>query len=150
MYGSKNYKSRRSLKLQDWFKSYDDYKDVFCPWLIRAVGQLWIMGESAGDGLWVLALVTGGRWHLTCDTWNVTCDMSPVTCDSWHMTHDFCLTKSGKKVPEKPLQGPKMAKKSPKVQKRGFHSIAATIRTRQDSCCLLYAVFFWSEFEWRL
>ena len=28
---------------------------------------LWIMGESAGEGLWLLPLVTGGRCKVTCD-----------------------------------------------------------------------------------
>ena len=26
---------------------------------------LWIIGESAGEGLWLLAIVTGGRSHAT-------------------------------------------------------------------------------------
>ena len=44
---------------------------------------LWIMGESAAEeSLYLVALVTGGIWH-------VTCHMSQLTCNSWHMTHDF-------------------------------------------------------------
>ena len=37
--------------------------------------QLGIIGESAVEDLWLLALVTSGRWHVTCDNWHVTCDM---------------------------------------------------------------------------
>ena len=29
---------------------------------------LWIMGESAGERLWLLALVTGGIAYVTCDS----------------------------------------------------------------------------------
>ena len=57
---------------------------------------LWIIGESAGEGLLLLPLVTGGKWpvtwdkwHMTCDKWHMTCHMSHMRCDLWHMTHDF-------------------------------------------------------------
>ena len=29
--------------------------------------QLWIMGESAGEDVWIMALVTCVRLHVTCD-----------------------------------------------------------------------------------
>ena len=86
IYGSKDFKYRRTSKLHFWSKSYNDFKDVFRPWLIRAVGQLWIMGESPGEGLWLLALVTGERWHVTCETRHVTCQI-------WHVTHDTWFKK---------------------------------------------------------
>ena len=35
-----------------------------------------------------------------------------------------------------------MPKSAEKCQKGGFHSIGATIRTRRESRCLRYAVFF--------
>ena len=59
---------------------------------------LWIIGESAGEGLWLLALVkagrhhvTGVRWHVTCDKWHVTSHVSYAICELWHVTHDFFL-----------------------------------------------------------
>ena len=58
------------------------------------------MGDLAGEDilLWMLALVTGGRWHVTCDTryeicdmWHFTPHMRHVTCDMWHSTSDLFL-----------------------------------------------------------
>ena len=57
-----------------------------CPGLLR------VMGESAGEGLWLLLLVPGRRLHVTSDTSHGKCVMSHVTCDSWH------LKKSARKV----------------------------------------------------
>ena len=51
---------------------------------------LWIMGESAGEGLWLLALVTGGSWHVTCDTWHVICQTWLVTHDTWFFLNKKC------------------------------------------------------------
>ena len=73
------------------------------------------------------------------------------------MTPDFGIQKSGKynqKVKKKSGQKrkEKLTKKIKKVQKSvsdaGFHSIGAiNICTRQESWCLLYAVFFPKNFE---
>ena len=98
------------------------------------------MGESAGEGLWLLALVTGGIWHVTCHTWH-------VTRDTWHMIFfKQKVPKSARKVTKKCQKVQKMAKKCPKVQKSvkkaGFHSIGATIHTRWESLCLPHADFF--------
>ena len=49
---------------------------------------LWIIGESAEQGLCLLVLVTGGRWHATFDMWQLNCDM-------WQKQIPF------QKVPEK-------------------------------------------------
>ena len=108
-------------------------------------------GVSRGRSL---AVRVSDRWKMTCDMWHVI-----VTCDLWHMTYDFFLTKNAKKVQEKSQKVPKMqpqknAKKCPKVQncvkKAGFHSIGATIRTRQESRCLPYTGFFSSVFCYTL
>ena len=77
---------------------------------------LWIMGESAGEGLWLLMLVTGWRWHVKGGWWHVKCDMS--------LKMHFVGKKMQKSV--------KMA---------GFHSIGAHIRICQGSWCLQYARF---------
>ena len=101
-YGSKDSKSRRSSQFNDQFKSYNDFYNVFCPWLIRA---FWILnhwcdywgvsrGWSVASGVSDRWKVTHDMWHVTCDTWHVThdmwhmtCDMWKVTCDTWHVTH---------------------------------------------------------------
>ena len=88
---------------------------------------LWIIEESAGERLWLLALVTGGRWHVTCDLW---------------------------KVLEKSQKGPKIHTKNTikcqklqrSVKKAGFHSIDATFRTHQESKCL--SQFGQNIFSW--
>ena len=36
---------------------------------------LWTIGESAGEGLWLLALVTGVSWYVKCDMWHETGDI---------------------------------------------------------------------------
>ena len=46
------------------------------------ISLLRIMGESTREGLWLLALVTGERWHVTGYMWHVTCDL-------WHVAYDF-------------------------------------------------------------
>ena len=65
-YGSDNSKSRRTSKLHDRFKRYNDFNDVFLSMINKGFfgsvsSQLWIMGDSGGEGRWLLALVTGGR-----------------------------------------------------------------------------------------
>ena len=61
------------------------------------------------------------------------------------MTHDNCLTKNDTKVTKSAKNAnnlEKVPKSSEMCQKKaGFHSIAATIRTRRESQCLLYAGF---------
>ena len=89
---------------------------------------LWIMGESAGEGLWLLALVTGGSWYVTCDNYFLFIS---------YFYKKKCQ-KSLKKVPKiickKCLKVPKHARKRKKrkCQKAGFHIIGATIRTRRE------------------
>ena len=79
--GSKDSKSRRIWQLNDHFISYNNFNVVFCPWSITRFAQSNKVAnrESAGErlGLWLLALVTDGSWH-------VTCDMCHLTCDIWH------------------------------------------------------------------
>ena len=58
---------------------------------------LWINGESAGEGLWPLALMTGERWNVTRDMWNVTCDM-------WHMFFSLFYNKKNCQECHKKLQ----------------------------------------------
>ena len=50
-------------KLHDRCKSYEDFNDFLVHDYFFGSGSnlLWIMGELAGEGLWLLALVTGGR-----------------------------------------------------------------------------------------
>ena len=73
-------------KLHDWF------------FFGSRTSILWIIGESAGECLWLLSLVkagryhvTGVRWHVTCDKWHVTSHVSYAICELWHVTHDFFL-----------------------------------------------------------
>ena len=47
--------------------------DKIVSFLISGTSLLWIMEESAGEGLWLLAFVMGGRWHVMCDMSHVTC-----------------------------------------------------------------------------
>ena len=48
------------------------------PWIaLLCFALLWIMGELAGEGLWLLAFESGGTWH-------VTGDISHETGDRWH------------------------------------------------------------------
>ena len=49
--------------------------------------------ELPGKGLCLLALLTGWKWH-------VTCNMLHVTCDFWHVTHNFFSSSSVRKVPK--------------------------------------------------
>ena len=63
------------------------------------------------------------------------------------MTHDFFLTKKARKVTKSAKNKTtknckKNAISAEKGQQVGFHSIGATIRTRQESRCLPYAGFF--------
>ena len=64
-YGSKISKSRRTFKLRDQFKSYNNFTKVFFVHglFLSGTSLLWIMGESAGEGQpgpegWV------SRWNL--------------------------------------------------------------------------------------
>ena len=107
------------------------------------------MGESAGEGLWLLALVTGGRWHVTGGRWHVTHDTWHETCHMWYVTpatRDMIFFKQKVTKCER-KKCKKRAKKCPRVQKSfqkaGFHSFGATIRTRRESRCLRYALFLY-------
>ena len=130
MYGSKDSKSRSTSKLHDQIKSYSNFNDVFCPWLIR-VFLIW--NQSTVDNIGVsrgrsVAVGVSAMWMVRCDRWKVTCDMWHVTCDLWHVT-------SAKKK----KKNPKGAQKFGKVRKKaGFHSMGVIIRTRQKSRCLPY------------
>ena len=84
-YGSMDSESRRTSKLHDPLKKYDDWLGLLWSWN----SLLWIMGELAGEGLGLLALVTGVRRNVIFDMWHVTCDMWHVTCHMSHVTHDF-------------------------------------------------------------
>ena len=133
------------------------FNDFFCPWLIRfffgsGTSLLWKMGESAGEGLWLLAMLTGGRWYVTCDMWL-------VRCHTWHMTCDMCqtvffLTKSARKDTKSPKKATKMAKKCTKMQNSAknavFHSFGATICRRCKSRCLSYSGFWLLVTQWHL
>ena len=56
---SEDSKSRKTSKLHNRFKSYDNNNDVVCPCFFGSANSLlWIIRESAGEGLWLLALVT--------------------------------------------------------------------------------------------
>ena len=109
MYGYIDSKVRRTSKLHDLFKSYNDFNNIFCPWFIRAFWDL----EPVYWGLWLLVLAidgrwheTGGRWHVTSDTWHVTCEMWLVTRDMWHMIF------FKRKVPENSQKVPKKNNKN--------------------------------------
>ena len=117
------------------------------------------MGESSGEGLWLLALVTGGKWHVTCYLWHVTfffckkCQREQLV-DLYCVLH-LCIsykqrkpesirvwetdyrevTKSAKNA----NNWIKSAQKCGNCQKEGFRSICATICTRRDNQCILYA-----------
>ena len=58
---------------------------------------LWIMEELAGEGLWLwlLALVTNGRWQVTWDIRHVTCDTENVRHDMWHVIRDIWFVTHG-------------------------------------------------------
>ena len=102
---------------------------------LQQIVLLWIMGESAGKGLWLLALVTGGRWHLTCDTSHVTCHTWHVTRDTWHMifflskkcqkSHKNCQKKSTQKIL-------KSAKKCRKVSKRRVFIVSVLLSEHDE------------------
>ena len=89
---------------------------------------LWIFEESAWESLWLwlLALVTGWRWHVTCDIWNVifdmwqvTCHMWHITCDSWQVTHYLFkqkVPKSTRKIQKEPKNAKRL--KVPKTECR--------------------------------
>ena len=92
MYGSKDFKSRSTSKLHDQIKSYTNFNDIFCPWLIWV---FWIWNQSTVDNIGVsrgrsVAVGISDMWKVTCDWWKVTCDMWHVTCDLWHVTSDKC------------------------------------------------------------
>ena len=87
------------------------------------------MRESAGEGLWLLAIVTGGRLH-------VTCGMSHVTCDSWHIKHDFSFTKSDKNCQKSHT---KMSKKS--IELLSTHAKTASV-SRMRNFLVLYIYIF--------
>ena len=58
----------RNTKLHDWFKSnnnFNNFVHAYLRLLGPGISLLWIMGESGREGLWLLALVTGGRGHVT-------------------------------------------------------------------------------------
>ena len=65
MHDAKDSKSRRTSKLQDRFKSNNDFNNVLSMIYLVFFGPgtslLWLKGESAGEIMWRLALVTGGR-----------------------------------------------------------------------------------------
>ena len=66
-YGSKDSKYRRTSKLNDWFKSYVNFNDV------------WIWNQSTVDD----GGVSRGRSVTVgvSDRWKVTCDMRQVEGD---------------------------------------------------------------------
>ena len=95
-YGSQNSKSLRTSKLHDVFKSNNKFINNYCSWLLRdffisRTSLLRTIRESAGEGLWLLALITGRTLKVTCEMWHVTCDL-------WHMSHTFCLNKKARRV----------------------------------------------------
>ena len=59
MYGSKDSKSRQTKNCKIGSK----VTTILTTFFVHELGTsiLWIMGESEGDGLWLLAIVTGGR-----------------------------------------------------------------------------------------
>ena len=74
-------------KLHDHFKSYENFNNFFCPWL---VGLFWIWNQSTVDNGEVSrgrSVVVGvsDRCKVTCDMWHVTCHTWNVTRDMWHM-----------------------------------------------------------------
>ena len=77
MYGSKNSKPGRKLKLHDWFKNYKKIDHVFLSMINYVFFWIWNKSTMANDG------VSRGRSValVICDRWKVTCDMCHVTCD---------------------------------------------------------------------
>ena len=135
IYGSKDSKSIRTSKLHDWFKSYNNFTDIFCPWLI------WVFF------IWNQFTVDNGRVSRgssvavgVSDQWKVTCDMRHMTCYIWNVTCDL-WQKSQWKCKKCKLMAKKKQKVLKSVIKAGFHSIGCTIRTREESRCLLNAGF---------
>ena len=109
---------------------------------LSGTSLLWMMGESAGEGMWLLALVTDGRSrdmsYGKCDMWLVTCDI--------YFFFWLKVPKSAEKFTKRAKNATKKKyKKFPKVhkcvKKAGFHSIDADIRSRRERWCpelLLY------------
>ena len=64
--------------------------------------------------------------------WHVTYYMSHLICDLWYVIHDFFKQRRQKKS----------AKVQESFKSAGFHSIGATIFTRQERRCLPYEGFF--------
>ena len=84
---------------------------VFCSWLISLfylsqTNLLWLMGELTGEGFWLLALMTGVRWHVTCDMWL-------VICETWF----FFKCQKSHKIKKKKKCNQKMAKSAQKYRK---------------------------------
>ena len=75
----------------------------------------------------------------------MTRDMSLVLCDSCHVTYDFFSLKKCQKNLFLNAQTCQKVKKS--FKKAGFHSIGATIRTKQKSRCFLYGEFFLAHYK---
>ena len=103
--------------------------------------SLWIM---AGEGLWLLALVTGWRWHVTSDQWHVINNMWHVTYDMWHvawilwhLAHIFLKGPKSHKKYQK-IKKCQTVKVSRSVKKAGFHTIGATIRTCRESVRIFF------------
>ena len=85
---------------------------------------------NSGTWLWMLAALTCNLWHAICDPQHVICDTYHVTRDTWHMTTEFidmwhipCYTWH-------------------LTHDNWIYCIGATIGTRQEIQCLLYAWFF--------
>ena len=76
---------------------------------LSGTSLLWIMGESLGEGLWLLTLVTGRRWLVICDMWNVTFFLKGQKS---HLKYQKCKWKAKK-----------CSKVQKSVKKMGFHSI---------------------------
>ena len=56
-----------------------DFKKKVCWSLqISLLSIMWLW-------LWLLALVTGERWHDTCNIWHMTHYIWLMICDTWHM-----------------------------------------------------------------
>ena len=50
--------------------------------------------QEEGLWLWLLALVTDDRWHITGDIWQVTFERWHLKCTMWHVTHDtWCMAR---------------------------------------------------------
>ena len=91
---------------------------------VKSIPKPWLqwLWHFACLGPWLLAIVTYDRWHEKPDIWQLRHDTWNVVPETWHFAHDTWFIK--------------------KKTKKKLFFIGATICTRQEIQCLVYAGFF--------